>query len=178
VLGPEHPDTLRTINGLAGTLEEQGRYDESERAERELLDIERRVLGPEHPSTATSVYNLGCLAAREGHRNEALSLLREAVDHGAPAYIDLGIDKDPDLKSLHGDPRFDALVVKTRQNASPHQPCGFVHCLLAFRATCRRGNVESDHPRQDRLILPHFLCEGFNKVARSTATVKPDWTAL
>lgn len=118
VLGPEHPDTLRTINGLAGTLEEEGRYDESEREERALLDIEGRVLGPEHPSTATSVYNLGCLAARQGHRNEALSLLREAVDHGAPAYIDLAIDKDPDLKSLHGDPRFDALVAKARQNAT------------------------------------------------------------
>jgi serine/threonine protein kinase/Tfp pilus assembly protein PilF len=118
VLGPEHPDTLRTINSLAGTLEEEGRYDESERAERELLDIERRVLGPEHPSTAVSVYNLGCLAARQGRRNEALSLLREAVDHGAPAYIDLGIDKDSDLKSLRGDPRFDALVAKARQNAT------------------------------------------------------------
>jgi len=118
VLGPEHPDTLRTINSLAGTLEEEGHYDESERAERELLDIQRRVLGPEHPSTATSVYNLGCLAARQGRRNEALSLLREAVDQGAPAYIDLGIDKDPDLKSLHGDPRFDALVARARQNAT------------------------------------------------------------
>jgi eukaryotic-like serine/threonine-protein kinase len=118
VLGPEHPDTLVTINGLAGTLEEQGRYAEAEKMERELLDIQRRVLGPEHPETAVSVYNLSCLAARQGRRNEALSLLREAVDHGAPAHIDLGIEKDPDLKSLHGDPRFDALVAKAHQLAT------------------------------------------------------------
>jgi non-specific serine/threonine protein kinase/serine/threonine-protein kinase len=118
VLGPEHPDTLDTINTLAGILEEEGRYDEAEKMERELLDIQRRVLGPEHPATAVSVYNLGCLAARQGRRNEALSLLSEAVDHGAPAHIDLGIDKDPDLKSLHGDPRFDALVAKARQLAA------------------------------------------------------------
>jgi hypothetical protein len=76
------------------------------------------VLGPEHPSTAVSVYNLSCLAARQGRRDEALSLLRESVDHGAPAHIDLGIDQDPDLKSLHGDPRFDALVAEARQNAT------------------------------------------------------------
>jgi serine/threonine protein kinase/flagellar biosynthesis regulator FlbT len=117
VLGPEHPSTLNTINSLAGTLEEEGRYAEAEKMERELLNIERRVLGPEHPRTAISVYNLSCLAARQGRRDEALSLLRESVDHGAPAHIDLGIDQDPDLKSLHGDPRFDALVAKARQNA-------------------------------------------------------------
>ena len=99
----------------------EGNYAEAEKLYRETLDIHRRVLGPESPDTAISTYNLGCVAARRGRRDEALSFLREAVDHGLPRDVDLGIDKDPDLKSLHGDPRFDALVAyaKLRAAAAP-----------------------------------------------------------
>ena len=45
----------------------------------------------------------------------ATSELRQAVDHG---FRDLElIAGDPDLKSLHGDPRFQALVAQARQPA-------------------------------------------------------------
>jgi hypothetical protein len=30
------------------------------------------------------------------------------VDHGLPGFGDLALEKDPDLNSLHGDPRFAA----------------------------------------------------------------------
>jgi len=121
VLGPEHPNTLLTINTLAGTLSREGRYPETEKLLRELLDIQRRVLGPEHPNTAISVYNLGCMAALQGRRDEAFPLLREAVDHGLRASTDLGIEKDPDLNSLHGDPRFAALVAHAKEKAAATQ---------------------------------------------------------
>ena len=51
---------------------------------------------------------------------EALSLLRQAVDHGLSPSDALGMEKDPDLKSLHGDPRFIPLVayVKEREAAA------------------------------------------------------------
>ena len=32
-------------------------------------------------------------------------------------YSDLGLEKDPDLQSLHGDPRFDAVVAEARNQA-------------------------------------------------------------
>jgi hypothetical protein len=54
----------------------------------------------------------------KGNRNGALSLLRDAVDHGLRSDVDLYIGKDPELKSLHGDPRFDALVADARQRAA------------------------------------------------------------
>jgi serine/threonine protein kinase len=121
VLGPEHPETLRTINNLADTLTKEGRYAEAERMQREVLGIQRRVLGPEHPETATSIYNLGCLAAVQGRRDEAFSLLREAVDHGFPPWADLAIEKDPDLQSLYGDPRFAAIVTDAKERAAAAQ---------------------------------------------------------
>jgi tetratricopeptide (TPR) repeat protein len=106
---------------LADTLADQGRYAEAEKLFRETLDIQRRLLGPEHPDTATSAYNVACMLARRGNRDEALSLLREAVDHGLPAGLDLAIEKDPDLKSLHGDPRFAGLVAHAKERAAAMQ---------------------------------------------------------
>ena len=117
VLGPEHPDTLLTISNLANTLADEGHYAEAEKLYHENIEVQRRVLGPEHPDTAASVYNLGFLAARQGRRDEALSLIRQAVDHGLAPVYDLHVEKDPDLISLHGDPRFTALVAHAKEVA-------------------------------------------------------------
>ncbi|MGB6682705.1 MAG: serine/threonine-protein kinase [Candidatus Acidiferrum sp.] len=121
VLGPEHPDTLMAIMNLGAPLEHEGRYAEAEKLNREVLEIQRRVLGPEHPDTAVTIYDLSCLAARQGHKDQALSLLRESVDHGLPPRGDLGVDTDPDLKSLHDDPRFAAIVADAKDRAAAAQ---------------------------------------------------------
>ena len=109
------------MDNLANILQYEGRYAEAERLHRETLDVQRRVLGPDHPDTADSPYNLGCMMVRKGDLKEALSLLREAVDHGLPAGGDLDIEKDPDLKPLHGDPRFAALVAHAKERAAAAQ---------------------------------------------------------
>ncbi len=115
--GPEHPDTLRTMHNLGDVLYEEGHYAQAQELMQQTLEISRRVLGPEHPDTAASTYSLGSIALKTGKRDEALADLREAVDHGLPPNLDLGIEKDPDLKPLHGDPRFDALVAHAKERA-------------------------------------------------------------
>jgi serine/threonine protein kinase/tetratricopeptide (TPR) repeat protein len=113
-LGPEHSNTLDSANNLATILDDEGHYAEAEKLQRETLEIQRRVLGAQHPATISSVYNLACYAARNGKRDEALSLLAEAVAHGGGRQM----HTDTDLKSLHGDPRFDALVAKVKEHAA------------------------------------------------------------
>ncbi len=49
------------------------------------------------------------------------SLLREAVDHGLSPTFDLAIEKDSDLKSLHGDPRFAVLMAYAKERAAAAQ---------------------------------------------------------
>lgn len=61
VLGPEHPDTLRSMNHLAATLMQEGHYAEAEKLERQTLETRRRVLGPEHPDTLYSMTWLGTI---------------------------------------------------------------------------------------------------------------------
>jgi len=118
ILGPEHPDTLRTMDNLANSLSELGRYAEAEKLERETIVLRTRFSGPDHPLTTGAVYNLACILAREGRRDEAVSFLRQSLDHGLPLKTALGIESDSDLKSLLGDPRFDAIVVAARQHAA------------------------------------------------------------
>jgi len=72
------------------------------------------VLGPDNPNTAASVYNLAIVKAHERDDGEAFRLLHEAVMHGLSPSDILGLETDPDLESLHGDPRFDAIVADAR----------------------------------------------------------------
>ena len=67
------------------------------------------------PQPSETSYNLSCIAALQGHQEEAFSLLPEAVDHGIGATVDVG--QDPDLKSLHSDPRFAVLVAHAKEKA-------------------------------------------------------------
>jgi hypothetical protein len=106
------------MNDLANVLSDQGHYEEAERLNQDVLSARRRIFGPDHPVTASSMYNLGCLAALRGRRDEAISLLSQAVDHGLSPDIDLGMDTDSDLKSLHSDPRFQKIVAAAKQRAA------------------------------------------------------------
>jgi hypothetical protein len=56
-----------------------------------------------------------------GRRDAALTLLSQAVDRGLEPNHDLGMAKDSDLKSLHGDPRFYALVKHARERGTAAQ---------------------------------------------------------
>ena len=58
VLGPEHPDTLNSMNNLASVYYSQGKYAQAEALDSQILEIRRRVLGPEHPDTLASMNNL------------------------------------------------------------------------------------------------------------------------
>jgi len=109
------------MNNLANMLFVAGRYDEAEKLQRDTLDIQRRVLGPDHPDAAMSTYNLGGIALQKGKPDEALSLLRNAVDHGLAPNIALYMEKDPDLELLHGDPRFATLVAHAKEHAAAAQ---------------------------------------------------------
>jgi tetratricopeptide (TPR) repeat protein len=116
--GPEHPFTLAAIDQLARTIEKEGRYDEAEKLEQQSVVAMRRVLGPDHPDTADATYNLAVALAHNRRSEEAISVLREAIDHGLDSATDLAIATDPDLKPLRKDPRFKALVSYAQQRAT------------------------------------------------------------
>ncbi len=117
VLGPEHIDTLATLSDLGSLLTDEHRYTEAEKYLSEVLETDRRVLGRDHLHTAIAAYNLACDDAMSGHRRQALALLRESVEHGGGPLVAGAIGTDENLKSLHGDPQFQALVAEAKQTA-------------------------------------------------------------
>ena len=64
VLGKEHPDTLKAMLNLAGTLYAQG--DLAGARKLQVLAASRRVLGKEHPDTLRAMNNLAQMTANRG----------------------------------------------------------------------------------------------------------------
>jgi serine/threonine protein kinase len=116
-LGPDHTDTLVTIMGLASVLKKEKRYAESEIFFERTLDGLRRAVGANHPDTAKAAYDLAEVLALQGKRDPAFTNLRFAVEHALDAETRQGIEKDLDLKSLHGDPGFETLVAHAKERA-------------------------------------------------------------
>jgi non-specific serine/threonine protein kinase/serine/threonine-protein kinase len=120
-LGPDHTDTLVTLYSLANLLKNEKRYAESEKTFREALEGRRRALGIGHPDTAATAYDLACVLALDGKRDDAFVNLKFALDHALSAETRQNLEKDEDLKSLHGDPRFNALVATAQKSAAPQK---------------------------------------------------------
>ena len=118
VAGPENLSTIHYMMTEATIKADMGELDESEKSLRQLLELERRVLGPNQPEIAVTVYQLAMVAAKRGRTEEALSLLRQAIDIGLRPADALQMGEDPDLKVLHGDPRFAALVARAKERAA------------------------------------------------------------
>ncbi len=80
VLGPEHSDTLMSMNNLAQLYDARGQYDKAEPLNTQVLEIKRRVLGPEHPDTLTSMNNLATLYHAQGQYEKAESLHTQVLE--------------------------------------------------------------------------------------------------
>ena len=120
-LGARSLPVQLAMNTLALALAHEGHYAEAEDEAKRALDVESHLQMPEHVNNNYSTYYLACIAAIRGQRGEALSLLEKSIDRGLWPEASLTMALDPDLKSLHGDPRFDALVAHAKERASESQ---------------------------------------------------------
>lgn len=66
VLGKEHPDTLTSMNNLAGLYESQGKCEAAKALYEETLQLRKKILGLEHPQTLGSINKLARLYESQG----------------------------------------------------------------------------------------------------------------
>ena len=78
VLGPDDPQTLTSLSGMAVLLTEEGNYPEAEKLQREDFAARTRVLGPEHPDTIASMARLATILNLQGQNAEAVKMKRDA----------------------------------------------------------------------------------------------------
>jgi predicted Zn-dependent protease len=94
------PEDLEILQALADLYTKTGKYEEG-------LEIDQR-LSQQLPNDDLVWYNLGCSYALTNHPDEAFEALTRAVDLGYGDYD--WMKTDPDLNTLHADPRFESLL--------------------------------------------------------------------
>ncbi|KAJ2981238.1 hypothetical protein NUW58_g6735 [Xylaria curta] len=80
VLGPTHPNTLTSMNNLAGIYNEQAQLDKAKSLCAKVMEIRKTVLGPEHPETLQSMSILSTIHWGQGQWKEAESLEMQAME--------------------------------------------------------------------------------------------------
>jgi hypothetical protein len=79
-LGPDHPDTLTSMNNLASSYAAAGRTQEALMLKEETLQLRKAKLGPDHPDTLTSMNNLAASYIDAGQAAKPSALLRETLN--------------------------------------------------------------------------------------------------
>src|SRR5205823_2643371 len=77
--GPDHPDTLKSMNDLANSYELLNRPAEAVQLREEVLAIQKRVLPRDHPDTLRSMWNLAASLTQLDRGAEAIPLIDECV---------------------------------------------------------------------------------------------------
>jgi eukaryotic-like serine/threonine-protein kinase len=108
VLGARHPDTMDTAELLAVCWSEDKQYARALRFFRETIAQAMQV--GMQSELAEEWYNFACVEAVAGHNERALEYLQKAADLGSSDILKMSGDSN--LKSLHGDPRFNAMIAQ------------------------------------------------------------------
>jgi serine/threonine protein kinase/tetratricopeptide (TPR) repeat protein len=77
--GPEHPDTLASMSGLALVYADLGRQADALKLQEETLALMKAKLGPDHPLTLGSMNNLASRYGILGRLVDALKLQEETL---------------------------------------------------------------------------------------------------
>lgn len=114
VLGPASTSTLQSMEFEAMGLGREGRYAD---AEKMFLEVIKTAEQTKQPATADEAwYNFATVAAAAGRKDEAFTYLDHAIGRGLVSSGEVA--NDPELKVLHGDPRFDAAVAKAGKTSA------------------------------------------------------------
>ena len=78
-LGPDHHETLATMNNLAVAYLNAGRVDDAIRLQADVLELVRVKQGPDHAETLTSMSNLAMMYRDVGRTDDAIRLNLEVL---------------------------------------------------------------------------------------------------
>lgn len=79
LLGPRHPDALRSVNNLATTLLSMGWHTDALRLQEGTLAIFHETLGERHPDTLANMNNLASTYWWMGRHEDALALYEQTL---------------------------------------------------------------------------------------------------
>ena len=98
MLGPQHPDTLRSINQLGLLLQDQGKLDEAETLALEYEHGIRCLFGTKHPDNVVAITTRGRLRLNQGRLDEAELLYKGPPPKRAVSSAPITLKRLPPLK--------------------------------------------------------------------------------
>jgi tetratricopeptide (TPR) repeat protein len=108
--GPDHADTLKSMNNLANCYHALGRHTDALKLRQETLALCQAKLGPDHPDTLASMSGLATTYHALGRHADALKLRQEMLGlykarYGADHPDTLKITNNAALRpACHGQP--------------------------------------------------------------------------
>jgi serine/threonine protein kinase len=150
-LGPEHPDTLNSMNSLAQAYWEARKLDLALPLFAETLKLTKAKLGPEHPLTLTSMNNLASTYQAAGKRDLALPLFAETLK----------------LRKAHLGPEHpDTLATMNNLAGAYHDAgkLGLAVPLLEETLKVRKAKLGPEHP--ETLISISGLAQAYQDAGR------------
>jgi tetratricopeptide (TPR) repeat protein len=156
-LGPDHPDTLRSMNNLANSYAALGRHADALQLREQTLAVFKTRLGPGHPDTFKGMNNLANSYDALGRHADALALHEETL---ARRRARLGPDHPDTLSSMHN-------------LAASYAALGRRADALALYEEAlarRRAKLGPDHP--DTLLTMNNLANSYAAVGRSADALK------
>jgi serine/threonine protein kinase/tetratricopeptide (TPR) repeat protein len=113
-LGADDPSTLEAAAAMAMVLADEKQAGKAEAILRDTLQRARQ--SKDQNMLAQVWYVLACEEAAQGKKDAAIEYLRKSDELSPQAGALLMLD--PDLKELHGDPQFNAIIAKARARAA------------------------------------------------------------
>ncbi len=155
VLGDEHPQSLRAMQGLATVFACEGRFVEAEALHRDTFETQIRILGEDHPDTVGSMNELVIAYCGQGRFEDAepliikcLEIERRGLGEGQVQVIaSVGELAEPD-------------VIRLRQDD--------VSVLYEKAIEIARRTLGDDHPATIRMIAD------YNRVMRAPTAPRDD----
>jgi serine/threonine protein kinase/tetratricopeptide (TPR) repeat protein len=132
--GPDHPDTLMSMNNLAISYHDAGQYERALKLGEETLALRRAKLGPDHPDTLLSMNNLALSYRNAGQSDRALKLFEETL---ALRRAKLGPDDPDTLMSMSN------LAISYADAGQPDRALKLDEETLALR----KAKLGADHPQ-------------------------------
>jgi serine/threonine protein kinase len=155
--GPEHPDTLRSMMGLANSYADAGRTQEALQLRDETLQFMKTKLGPDDDDTLRSMNNLADSYVAAGRSQEAITLLEETLQLYKAK---LGPDQPETIKCMGNLALAFAAAGRTQEAHKLHE-----ETLRLIKA-----KFGPDHP--DTLISMHNLAFSYAAAGRTEEALK------
>lgn len=147
VLGPDHPDTLMSMQYLAGTYLNMGRDAEAARIHEQMLEARKRTLGLEHPDTLSSMHGLATAFLNMGRHADGAQMLQQTLEARKRT---LGPEHPDTLSSMHN---LATAYLNLGRNAEGTQ-------IHEQTLEVRKRTLGPDHP--NTLMSMLYVATGYN----------------